>query len=162
MGADILGVVPCPMWWARFVGLALGIDAVQLVVDANVIVQLSLAGGSLGPLAGHDLVAPPLLMSEVTSSLSEMVFRSEIPTGPARHAVALLPTLGIRLVQTEDLYLRSWDVARQLGWAKSYDAEYVALALSTRSPLVTLDARMRRGASHLVEMPLLTELQPAR
>ena len=134
----------------------------QLVVDANVIVQVSLSGGALGPLAGHELIAPPLLASEAMSSLSEMVFRSEIPAEPARQAVALLTTLGIRLVQTDDLYMRSWDLARQLGWAKTYDAEYIALALSTRSALVTLDARMRRGAGHLVEMPLLTELRPAR
>ena len=134
----------------------------QLVVDANVIVQLSLAGGALGPLAGHDLVAPPILASEVTSSISEMAFRREIPPDPARQAVALLATLGIHYMRPVDLYERSWDLARQLGWAKSYDAEYVALAMSISSPLVTLDARMRRGAGHMVEMPLLAELSPAR
>jgi predicted nucleic acid-binding protein len=135
---------------------------VRLVVDANVIVQLVLAGGALGPLDGHDLIGPPILASEVTSTLSEMAFRNEIPMEPARQAVATLGGLAIRLVRLDDLYERSWELARQLGWAKSYDAEYIVLAQSTSSPLVTLDARMRRGAGHLVPMPLVTELTPAR
>lgn len=145
----------------RCVARAPSTDRVQLVVDANVIVQLILAGGALGPLDGHDLVAPPLLASEVTSTLSEMAFRHEIPVEPARQAVAMVAGLGIRLMRIDDLYERSWELARQLGWAKSYDAEYVVLAQATSAPLVTLDGRMRRGAGHLVAMPLLTELAAA-
>jgi predicted nucleic acid-binding protein len=145
----------------RYVALAPSTDRVQLVVDANVIVQLILAGGALGPLDGHDLVAPPLLASEVTSALSEMAFRHEIPVEPARQGVAMVAGLGIRLVRIDDLYERSWELARQLGWAKSYDAEYVVLAQATSSPLVTLDGKLRRGAGHLVPMPLLTELAAA-
>jgi predicted nucleic acid-binding protein len=36
-----------------------------------------------------------------------------------------------------------------LGWAKTYDAEYVALARLLGCRLVTLDARLRRGADRL-------------
>lgn len=130
----------------------------RLVVDANVIVQLSLAGGTLGPLSGHELIAPPILASEVTSTLCEMTYRGEIPNDPARLAVAMLTTIPLSYERPDGLYERSWDLARQLGWAKSYDAEYVALALMTGSPLVTMDERMRRGAGHLVEMPQLIDL----
>lgn len=130
----------------------------RFVVDANVIVQISLAGGALGPLAGHQLIAPPILASEVTSTLCEMTYRGEIPHDGARSALARLATLSVGYERPVDLYERSWELARQLGWAKSYDAEYVALALITESPLVTLDVRMRRGAGHLVDMPLVGEL----
>jgi predicted nucleic acid-binding protein len=41
------------------------------------------------------------------------------------------------------------DVAEELGWAKTYDAEYVALARLLQCRLVTLDARLRRGADRL-------------
>ncbi len=137
------------------------IDPLRLVVDANVVVQVSLAGGGLGRLGGHELVAPPIMASEVTSVLSEMTFRGEIPVDAARRAIAIVRTLGIRREHPDGLFEQAFDLARQLGWAKSYDAEYVALAVSIESPLVTFDGRLRRGASHLIEMPLLTELEPA-
>ena len=37
----------------------------------------------------------------------------------------------------------------QLGWAKTYDAEYVALASLLGCRLVTVDGRLRRGADRL-------------
>lgn len=129
-----------------------------LVVDASVIVQVVLAGGSLGPLAGHDLIAPPLLVSEVTSVLCEMTFRGEVPHDRAREAVELLASLPIRYGRPDGLAARAWDLARSLGWAKSYDAEYVALALVSEAPLVTIDEHMRRGVGHLVPVPTPAEL----
>jgi predicted nucleic acid-binding protein len=133
----------------------------RLVVDANVIIQLGLAGGSLGPLTGHELVAPPLLASEFTSSLSELAYRGDVPIEAAQRVMTTLATVPIRYERPAGLYERAWDLARQLGWAKTYEAEYVALAELTATPLVTLDARLRRGAGHLVEIPLLTDLEPA-
>ena len=129
-----------------------------LVVDASVIVQISLAGGLLGPLAGHDLMAPPLLASEVASILCEMTHRSEVPHDHARVAVANLGNLPIRYERPVGLAVRAWDLARSLGWAKSYDAEYLALALHYEAPLFTIDERMRRGAGHIVAMPSPADL----
>lgn len=129
-----------------------------LVVDASVIVQVSLAGGSLGPLERHDLIAPMLLASEVTSILCEMTNRGEVPHEHARTAVARLGSLPIRYERPEGLAERAWDLARSLGWAKSYDAEYLALALVYETPLFTIDERMRRGAGHVVSMPSPADL----
>ena len=132
-----------------------------LVVDASVILQVSLAGGALGPLEGHDLIAPTLLASEVTSTLSEMTHRGEVPEEHARVAVGRLASLPIRYERPDGLEERAWDLARSLGWAKTYDAEYVALALINQAPLFTIDERMRRGASHVVEMPSPADLTSA-
>ena len=129
-----------------------------LVVDASVIVQVSLAGGSLGPLEGHHLIAPTLLASEVTSTLCEMTHRGEVPPDHARVAVGRLGSLPIRYERPEGLAERAWDLARSLGWAKTYDAEYLARALISEAPLITIDERMRRGAGHVVPMPSPTEL----
>lgn len=129
-----------------------------LVVDASVIVQVSLAGGLLGPLEDHDLIAPTLLASEVTSILCEMTHRGEVPHDHARVAVGRLGSLPIRYERPDGLAERAWDLARSLGWAKTYDAEYLALALISEAPLITIDERMRRGAGHVVPMPSPTDL----
>jgi predicted nucleic acid-binding protein len=43
----------------------------------------------------------------------------------------------------------AWDLADRLGWAKTYDAEYVALARLLECRLVTLEPRLRRAANRL-------------
>ena len=130
----------------------------RFVVDANVIVQIVISGGDVGPLAGHELISPPLLRSECLSVLSELTYRNEIPEDAGREAVSRLASVLVRLERPETLDAHAWDIVRSLGWAKSYDAEYVALAVIREAPLVTLDARLRRAAGHLVPMPLVTEL----
>jgi predicted nucleic acid-binding protein len=43
----------------------------------------------------------------------------------------------------------AWRIADELRWARTHDAEYVALASLLRCRLVTVDARLRRGADRL-------------
>ena len=50
------------------------------------------------------------------------------------------------------LLARAWRIAASLGWAKTCDAEYVALAEIPAIPSPSLDARLARGAGHLVEI----------
>lgn len=45
--------------------------------------------------------------------------------------------------------MAAWEVAEEFGWAKTYDAEYVALAKRNDCRLVTVDGRLRRGAERL-------------
>ncbi len=130
-----------------------------LVVDASVITHVILSGGVLGPLAGHELAAPPLLASEVTSVISEMAWRGEIPRDRGKAALRYLGSLPIRIDRPDELSERAFDVAQALGWAKTYDAEYIALALVLGAPLVTVDERLRRGAGHVVRMLAPHELQ---
>jgi len=52
------------------------------------------------------------------------------------------------------------EIAESLGWAKTYDAEYVALAWLLEIPLVTLDARLSRGAARLAKVVSPADLVP--
>jgi predicted nucleic acid-binding protein len=129
-----------------------------VVVDANVIVQGCLEAEGFAPLAGYRLVAPRILPSEVLSTLHELSWRREISPDLARRAVERMREAPHEIQDPEGLADAAWDVADSLGWAKTYDAEYVALARILDCPLLTLDARMARGAARLVQILSPAEL----
>ena len=124
----------------------------RVVVDASVLIEVALAGGQLGPLTGHDLVAPPLALSEVTSTISEMARRGELPRDRVPAALAYLRATPVTITRPADLPERAWSVASSLGWAKTYDAEYVALAQLLDVPLLTVDGRLARGVERLIRI----------
>lgn len=130
----------------------------RVVVDSSVIIGVCLAGGRLGPLDGHELRAPAHLTAEVTSALREQAFRGEIPGVRALEALSVLGRLPITHERPGALAPAAFQIATTLGWAKTYDAEYVALAQSFECPLVTLDARLQRGASRVARIVGPTEL----
>ena len=121
-----------------------------IVVDASAVLYLLASADGLDPLAGNDLVAPALLWSEVTSVLNETRHRGEISRELAEIAFARLLVAPIARRASAQLYRQSVELARRLGWAKTYDAEYVALARMLDVQLVTRDARLRRGAARIV------------
>lgn len=126
----------------------------MLVVDANVAVELALdriGEHAVAQLGDPDLVAPPLLWSETSSVLSELAHREVISLDLATRALHRLVNgeLGITERRTENLLTEAWRLARAFGWAKTYDAQYVALAHILGCRLVTLDLRLRRGTDRL-------------
>ena len=122
----------------------------MLVIDASIAVDMALVGRAPGVLAVEELVAPALLWSESTSALHELAFRGEVDEVTSSDAIARLSALGIARFEHPELHPEASRIARKLGWAKTYDAEYVAVARLTGSRLLTRDARLRRGASSVV------------
>lgn len=119
-----------------------------LAVDASIAIAACLAEEDLGDL-GDELVAPGLLWSEARSVIHEAAWRGDVDVEKARAAHAYLGRLAIRRRSPARLGDEAWRLADELGWAKTYDAEYVALASLLDCRLVTLDARLRRGAERL-------------
>jgi predicted nucleic acid-binding protein len=67
----------------------------------------------------------------------------------------------IRLLGDAVLRRRAWEVAEQLGWAKTYDAEYVALTQLQADAFVTLDADLARRVEGIVPTATIEALQTA-
>lgn len=128
------------------------------MVDSSVIVGACLAGGQLGPLRGHELVAPAHLAAEVTSAIREQAYRGDIPGDRAVEAVGYLRAIPIEFELPGARASEAASLATDLDWAKTYDAEFVVLARSLQIPLLTLDRRLRRGAADIVAVITPTEL----
>jgi predicted nucleic acid-binding protein len=135
-----------------------------LVVDASLVVELCI--DRIGEEAGvaldgeGQLVAPVLLWSEVPSVLHAMAFRREISHALAEKGLKRFLAGKIKVAERrpKGLTKAAWQVAEEFGWAKTYDAEYVALARMLKCRLVTLDGRLRDGADRLGFVVTPTEL----
>ncbi|MFN8186157.1 MAG: type II toxin-antitoxin system VapC family toxin [Gaiellales bacterium] len=119
----------------------------MLVVDSSAAVQLALRD-AVSRLSPYDPVAPPLLWSESVAALRQLAWRGDIRDEHATQAIATLSRgpIGERRAPWPDVY----ELGVQLGWAKTYDAEYVALALHLDCALLTVDARLARTAGRLI------------
>ena len=122
----------------------------MLVVDAALVVTACLSESGLEPLAKEQLVAPYLMWSEATSVLHELRFRKEISAQLAVIALERLNRADVSPRRPKGLVDEAWRIADRLGWAKTYDAEYLALARLLRCRLMTTDAKLRSAGSRVV------------
>jgi predicted nucleic acid-binding protein len=106
----------------------------------------------------HELLAPTLLRSHVLSLLFQAVQRGELTQPEAENALGYVRRLRLRLLGDRVLQSVAWDVADQLGWPDTYDAEYVALTRLQADALVTLDDRLAQAAKRLVPVASIDEL----
>jgi predicted nucleic acid-binding protein len=131
---------------------------VRLVVDASVCLDVCLSAAGWELLAGHQLIAPPLLRSELSSALRSLDWRRVVSRELVEAARGRFAQAPVELTTSDDHFERAWAVAAQLGWAKTYDAEYIALAQANDVALLTIDERLQRGAAGLVAIVAPTDL----
>lgn len=130
----------------------------MLVVDAAVVVTACLSEAGLDPLAKEELVAPYLMWSEATSVLHELRWRQEISAELVEIALQRLSEADISPRRPKGLTDEAWRIADRLGWAKTYDAEYLALARLLRCRLLTTDAKLKTVGMKVVGVIGPTEL----
>ena len=129
----------------------------RFVVDTGAV--LHLASEEVEVSDEHELLAPTLLRSQTLSALHEAVERGELAADVARDQLERIWKMPIRLLGDAVLRRRAWEVADQLGWASTYDAEYVALTQLQADAFVTLDKRVARSVEGIVRTASIDALR---
>jgi predicted nucleic acid-binding protein len=129
----------------------------RFVVDCGVVLQLVSEGVDVAP--EHELLAPTLLRSQTLSALHEAVHNGELAADVARDRLKNVGAMPIRLLGDAVLRRRAWEIAEQLGWAETYDAEYLALTQLQADAFVTLDAELARQAEGVVPLASIDALR---
>jgi predicted nucleic acid-binding protein len=132
----------------------------KFVVDASAV--LHLAGAGVEVATAHKLLAPTLLRSQTLSALHEAVQRGDVTADVARERLGRIARMPIRLLGDAVLRRRAWDLADRLGWASTYEAEYLALTQLQADAFVTLDAKLARSVRGIVAVAPIDELLPRR
>lgn len=129
----------------------------RFVVDAGVALELARSGTEIG--SEHELLAPTLLRSQTLSILHELVHAGALPAAEARERLERVAKIKIRLLGDLVLRRRAWELADRLGWAATYDAEYLALTQLQGDAFVTLDPELARRARDVVEVASMDALR---
>jgi predicted nucleic acid-binding protein len=129
----------------------------RFVIDCGV--ALHLASEEIDVSAQHELLAPTLLRSQTLSAMHEAVHAGEIQEDVALERLARIQALPIRLLGDAVLRRNAWRFADRLGWASTYDAEYVALTKLQADAFVTSDRRLAKAAATLVQTASVEALE---
>lgn len=122
---------------------------------------LHLAREEIEVSAEHELLAPTLLRTQTLSALHEAVHGGELSPDVAPDRLTRIWTLPIRLLGDAVLRRRAWDLAEQLGWAETYDAEYVALTQLQADAFITLNTELARRVEGIVPTATIDALRMA-
>jgi predicted nucleic acid-binding protein len=128
----------------------------RFVVDSSAVLHLARAKAEVP--SKHKLLAPTLLRSQVLSALYEAVRRGKLQPDAARAQLARIRQLKIRLLGDAVLQRRAWQLADELGWESTYDAEYLALTQLQADAFVTLDKKLARSVRGVVTTASIDEL----
>lgn len=121
-------------------------------------VALRLAADRASAAEGHQLLAPALIRSQMVSTLYRAARRGELDRKEAQRRLDHVRGLRIRLLGDRVLQSVAWQVAEQLGWSDTFDAEYVALTQLHGDAFVTLDDRLAGSVAGVVTVAPLEAL----
>lgn len=120
------------------------------VVDASLAVmwavpepnsERALALASRWAEKGTRLLAPCLLLAEVTNALHKRIIRRELDHAAAQAALRIVLRFAIEIREEPGLPARALELAHRLGRPTTYDCHYLALAERHRCELWTGDQR---------------------
>src|ERR1700751_2408083 len=120
----------------------------RYVVRPDVAIQL--AGEEAVVPDGHHMLAPALLRPQMLSLLYQAVHRGEMTKEDAERRLFYAQGMRTRLHEDYLLQNAAWQVADQLGWSDTFDAEYVARTQLEADAMITLDRQLADAVKGLV------------
>ena len=119
----------------------------RFVVDCGAVLRLATEEIEVRP--EHELGADALALADAVGR-ARGSHAGEITPDIALDRLNRIWAIPIRLLGDALLRRRAFDLAEQLGWAETYDAEYLALTQLQADAFVTLDAKLARRAEGIV------------
>jgi predicted nucleic acid-binding protein len=123
----------------------------RVVLDASAATNASIVDG-WAALNSWQLTAPTLLWSEAAAAIRQLAYRGELSLHEERPALERLLAAPVVAISSKQLVDEAIDLAKDLGWAKTYDAEYIVLALRLDAALLTRDRRLAAIAGRYVRL----------
>jgi predicted nucleic acid-binding protein len=131
----------------------------RFVVHADAVLELAELEFTSHP--DHQLVAPTLVRSQTLSALYQAVRRGELTQPEAKRRLDVITTMPMRLLGDRVLKSKAWQIATDLGWPDTYDAEYVALTQLQADAFITTSNDLAAAVQGLVTTaPLSVLLNP--
>jgi len=122
----------------------------DLIVDTNIFLAVALNEPEKEDIinisSGHDAASPEILWYEIGNALSAMVKRHRLTENEALAALDITNKIPVKLIKC--------DIQESLKLAikfniYAYDAFFLQCAIATKSPLITLDKKMKMVAEEL-------------
>ncbi len=129
----------------------------RFVVDPGAILQIAAESIPIKPT--DELLAPTLLRSQVLSTLHEAVARGDLSAAEAEDRLDQVNAMKVRYLGDLVLRRQAWRIADRMGWATTYDAEYLALTQLQGDAFLTIDPDLRRRADGVVAFASLDDLR---
>lgn len=93
-----------------------------------------------------EIVAPTLIIFEVSSVLKNKVYRGILENSDALKLINQIKHLDLTLIYTEDLVDLAWEISEILKAPVLYDCFYIALSKFLDIPLWTADTKLYNSA----------------
>ena len=129
------------------------------VVGPDVALHLAERGEAIP--TKHRLLAPTLLRSQVLALLYEAVRRGDLDRKRADGRLDYLRALKLRLLGDRVLQRVAWEIACQLDWPDTFQAEYLALTRLQADAFITLNRDLAQAVQGIVPVGSIEDITRA-
>ena len=128
----------------------------RYAIDAPTLLRL--VSGEVRVSRRHQIVAPGLIRSQALALLFAAVRDGRMTEETALSHQVRINELKMRFLNDRVSRRTAWRIAREQGWATTYDAEYFAVTRLQADAFVTVDPAMAAKAEGVVPLAPIEDL----